>query len=159
MRDGLWDGVHNSPRSHGTWIKNLSFCTTTWLMSLAFIVESSQNSVRLVTHLSGPAKAVRTVVSPTGLTLGSQLLMASRPRESRMMGISPQLLRAFLGEFPSTPSQDLSHLKLLSGGRKGVWQSWWTPRLGELNQRAHDGSSIPTEWTLHHSSSVPPGSS
>lgn len=37
--------VHPSPRSHDTWIKPLSFCTSPCLMSLAFVAVGSQTWV------------------------------------------------------------------------------------------------------------------
>ena len=98
----------------------LSFCTTTCLMSLTFVATGSQTLVCFsfcsVTVLVTPEGTVWTSVSA-----GGRRLEAGQPWKTETMGISQHLPRAFLGEFPCTPIQGVSHQKHLDGERKQVW--------------------------------------
>lgn len=108
-----------------------------------------------VTVFVNSGGTVWTLVNPRGPELGSQLPVAGQPWESRTVGISQQLQRAFLWEFPCIPSQGSGHLKCLLVKGNGFLASRWTPDwVSSTSVHTRDPLSLPLGfcviWALCH---------
>ena len=123
-------GVHHSPSSQHL-NKPLSFCTSTCLTSLAFVVAGSWTCI--FGYIFGDPDGTTILqgvdlVSPGGPGLGSQLPVAGWPQRGTV-GPSQQLLRASLKEFTCTASPGVS-----------TWDTWLEKETGFW------GVDGPQEW-------------
>ena len=137
--------VRHSSRLCSTWIKPLSFRTSTRL-TFDFFGGRKPNlcfcSVTVFGDLDG---IMWNLVSPRGPGLAA----CGRPTpEAGLQGLPRRCQELFWGKFPA-----------LLLGVSAAWNTWLvkgngflgskgTPKLGKTNRHAHQGSSIPASWAL-----------